>query len=674
MKKSISTKVALISVIIIAIVLGMTGTFVNMYTKSIVTDNIEEQVATESQTVANEVNHFFDTKGQIVNQIATNQSVLHFLDTAKKRSEVKTNRYYKHMNASLEAVKNTDPDIAMVWVASEKANFLTGTGNVLSDPDFDLNERPWYKPVKEADGLYYTEPYMDQVFGKMIMSVMREVEVDGKKVGIIAADLFLDSMPSIMEQYKIGKTGYSILLAPDGNIIYHPDKERVMKDPLTEQGGDLGRIAKKMIAGKNGLSRAEIDKEKYYVGYEPVKSTGWSVAMTVKQDEVFAPLKSMTAKLIIFYVISALLLAAIMYFLIKYMLKNLSSMSQIINKISAGDLTQRLDIQTNDELGEVSNDMNKMLDHLSDFIGVVQENAERVAASSEQLNVSTEQTAQAAQVVAGTVDSVSSGALQQLEKTKTASTTAAEMSDTFKTISVDSSTVAKHSSEAAVKAQKGENTVHAAMAQMETIQKTVEATAGTIAKLGERSNEIGQIVDTIAAISSQTNLLALNASIEASRAGESGKSFTVVANEVKKLAEQSNQAAEQIGELIKEIQADTELAVQSITHGTEEVEKGTEVMQSTGVAFNEITSIVSQAANQMNGISASIQKLAADTANMVSVIEEVDKIAQSAQENFESVAAATEEQTATLEEIASATRETSDRALELQDGVSYFKV
>src|SRR5699024_4968737 len=112
-----------------------------------------------------------------------------------------------------------------VW--SDKGNFLIGTGDVLSDKDFDLQGRPWYKAVHEADGLYFTEPYNDEVFGKVIMSVMKTVEVNDEVVGIVAADIFLDSIPSIMEQYKIGKTGYTILLDSKGNVIYHPNEDLV---------------------------------------------------------------------------------------------------------------------------------------------------------------------------------------------------------------------------------------------------------------------------------------------------------------------------------------------------------------------------------------------------------------------------------------------------------------
>ncbi|MGP7819450.1 methyl-accepting chemotaxis protein [Niallia sp. 01092] len=673
-RQSISTKVSLVLFVAIAIVLSVAAVIVNMYTKNILTQNIEKEVSVESKWIADQINNFFEEKGQLVDQITSNQTVLHYLKTAKTRDEALTNSYYKDMNQSLEAIKGMDPDVAMVWVASEKGNFLTGTGKVLSSPDFDLSERPWYKPVKDAEGVYYTEPYMDQVFGKVIMSVMKEVEVNNEKVGIVAIDLFLDSIPSIMEPFKIGETGYSILLAPDGNVIYHPDKDFIMNKPLTSQNGDIGAIAKKMIEGKNGLEEAKLGNEQYYIGYEPVESAGWSVATTVTQDEVFAPLKSMTKNLLIYFIIIVVILVAITYFLLKYTLKNLSNMSEIIKKITAGDLTHRLDIHSKDELGQVSNDLNGMLNNLNGLIHTVQDNAAQVAASSEQLNASADQTAQAAQVVAGTIDSVTEGTLKQINSTSEAAETVVTMSETFQIVSADSDMVARSSEEAVQKAKIGEEAVVSAMTQMETIKQTVNAAANIIAKLGERSNEIDQIVNTISDISNQTNLLALNASIEASRAGEHGKGFTVVVNEVKKLAEQSKQAAGQIGDLIKEIRTDTDLAVNSINSGTQEVEKGSNVVQTAGVTFKDITSIVSQVSQQMKDISSSIKQISSSTNHIVEAIKEVDEIAHSAQGDFENAAAAAEEQTASFEEISSASQELSSMALELQEAISKFRI
>jgi len=674
MKRSISKKVSLVLLVAIVIVLSLTGATVHQYTKKLMSKNIENEVLIESRAVASQITNFFEDKGKLVDHITSNQSVLHFFETAESRDEVMSNTYYKDMIQSLEDIKAMNPDVAMLWVASEKGNFLTGTGNVLSAPDFDLAERPWYQPVTNTEDVYYTEPYMDQVFGKVIMSVMKVVKVNNEQVGIVAVDLFLDSLPSIMEQYKIGKTGYSILLAPDGKVIYHPNEKLIMDEPLTNQQGDLGAVAKRMIAGETGLEKAEIDNEQYYIGYKPIASNSWSVATTVMQDEAFASLQGLTNQLMIYFIGAAIILVSITYFLLKHMLKNLSSMSDVIKRIAAGDLTHHLDFQSKDELGQVSNDMNGMLANLNGLVRIVMDNATQVAASSQQLNVSTDQTAHAAQIVANTIDSVSAGTLKQINNTKEAVETVSVMSETFQTVATESDIIAKNSEEAVHKAKNGEEAVVSAMTQMETIKETVNTAANIIEKLGERSNEIGLIVDTISEISNQTNLLALNASIEASRAGEHGKGFTVVANEVKKLAEQSKQAAGQIAELIKEIQTDTSLAVHSINNGTHEVRKGSDLVQSAGVTFNQITSIVSQVSLQMKDISSSIKKLSSGTDHIVMTIQEVDEIAHSLRENFENVAASVEEQTATLEEIASASQELSLMASELQEGVSTFKI
>lgn len=672
-RQSISRKVALILCITIAVVLSATGVLINLYTKDMVKSQIESEMEAQSRAVAANVDKFFAQKGQIVDQLTSDQSVLRFLDSAKGRKDALKNANYKDMDKALETVKEMNPDVAMLWVASEKGNFLTGTGDVLSAPDFDLKGRPWYEPVHKTEGLYYTDPYMDQVFGKVIMSVMKVVKVDGKDVGIVAADLFLDSLPSIMEQYKIGKSGYGILVAADGNVIYHPDNKFILK-PLTEAGNDWTELSKKMTSGADGLLEISGKSKDYYAGYEPVESAGWSVATVMDQDEIFAPLHSMTVKVIVIFIIALVLLVLITYYLLRHMLRNIPVMSSVINKIAEGDLTKRITIDSNDELGKVAEDMNEMLDQVSEFIGVVQENAQQVAATSEQLNVSTDQTAQAAQVVAGTVDSVNAGIMQQIERTSEASGTISKMSATFEMISDESDAVSRQSDIAVEKAKGGETSVESAQEQMETINEKVHATAQIISRLGERSSAIGQIVDTISEISSQTNLLALNASIEASRAGESGKSFSVVANEVKKLAEQSNAAASEIAELIREVQTDTEEAVASIREGTAEVQRGSTAVGTAGEAFHAISDIVSRVSGQMNEFSSSIQDLSSGVKHIVSIIDDVDNLAQNARSDFENVAAATEEQTATLEEIASASQSSSERALELQDAISRFKV
>jgi len=184
------------------------------------------------------------------------------------------------------------------------------------------------------------------------------------------------------------------------------------------------------------------------------------------------------------------------------------------------------------------------------------------------------------------------------------------MSAGIQQVATNTNLVAGKSAQAAETAKEGGKSVEKAVNQMTKIEQTVNNSSQVVATLGARSKEIGQIVDTISGIAGQTNLLALNAAIEAARAGEQGRGFAVVADEVRKLAEQSHDAAKRISTLISEIQGDTDKAVVAMSEGTREVKIGTEVVTTAGNAFRERAILVTEVSNQVKEISAAIQQMA----------------------------------------------------------------
>ena len=359
--------------------------------------------------------------------------------------------------------------------------------------------------------------------------------------------------------------------------------------------------------------------------------------------------------------------------------RGISSIAQQLvaaaHQIANGEIT-REDVRANttDEMGQMAVAFSQMKANLRELITHVVGASEQVGASSEELTASANQSAMAAGQVAEAVASIAHGTEQQMGAIDATSAVVEQMSAGVQQVAANANEVSMLSNKAADAAHTGGEAIEKAMRQMQQIENAVGASAGMVGTLGARSQEIGQIVDTIAGIAGQTNLLALNAAIEAARAGEQGRGFAVVAEEVRKLAEQSQEAAKQIADLIGVIQQDTDQTVLSMDAGTREVKVGTEVVNVAGTAFREIADLVTQVSGQVREISAAMQQMASGSEQIVSSVKDIDSFSKKAVESTQNVSAATEEQSASVEEIAAASQALAKMAEGLQAAVSKFKI
>ncbi len=382
-----------------------------------------------------------------------------------------------------------------------------------------------------------------------------------------------------------------------------------------------------------------------------------------------------TTMITIVLIIVSLVTAIVLAVLITRNIRGpLSTIIAGTNKFAAGDWRTPLEIKTKDEFAEMADALNSMRNNTITLIRQIHASVEQVAASSEQLTASAEQSAQAANQVAGSISEVATGMATQVQTAEGTTNIVERISASIEEIATTAggvATTAAKTSEASHDGRKGAEQV---IRQMANIEKSVGESAQIVTKLGQRSQQIGQIVDTIAGIAGQTNLLALNAAIEAARAGEQGRGFAVVAEEVRKLAEQSEEAAKQITDLIKEIQADTDKSVAAMAEGTREVKQGTAVVNASSEGFEKINTLIDEVSANVKGISDSIQQIAGSSQEIVASVNNLEEISKTAADHSATVSAATEEQSASMQEIASSSQSLARLAEELRETVALFKI
>lgn len=385
--------------------------------------------------------------------------------------------------------------------------------------------------------------------------------------------------------------------------------------------------------------------------------------------------KSTKINLIVIGIIAIITGISIAIFISRLIAKPLVRLSNTMNRVANGDLSiEPVQVKNKDEIGTLVKSFNKMTNDLRAVISHINESSSHVAASSEQLTASSEQSTSAAEQVARIAQETATATNQQLSRFQEVTASIQEMASGMDQISNNSETMLGSTENAVELTEKGSTSVENVVEQMQQIYQSVDNTTKLINTLGERSKDITGIVSLITNIADQTNLLALNAAIEAARAGEHGKGFAVVADEVRKLAEESKKSADQITEMIILIQKDTEQAVASMEAGNKQVETGLSHTNHAKAAFSEITAAINSVTEKVQEVSASVQEMNALSSQISTAIQHVEEISQEGYKNSQESSAASEEMLATMQEVSSSAQALSNLAEDLQGVVATFKI
>jgi methyl-accepting chemotaxis protein len=364
---------------------------------------------------------------------------------------------------------------------------------------------------------------------------------------------------------------------------------------------------------------------------------------------------------------------ALIHFVLKRPVRQLLDASRSLAS-NTGDLTRKIVIDSEDELGKLGATLNDMFENLSSVIKMIRNTADKVNFSAQSLSASTEQMNSITEETSVTVQNIAKSTDVQAHRVDDMITEIRNMERSVKQVANSAELAASAATNASETATKGGDSAKEAVEKINKIYMVINESAEIIRHLGERSNQIGEIVDVITDIADQTNLLALNAAIEAARAGEAGSGFAVVADEVRKLAEGSAKAAEEIATLIQQTQEDTLVAVQSIELGSKEVTEGRDVITRTGQSLDDIVEVLQSSGDMARRISAATKELSRGMNNVISSIDEISSSAEKNASSTQETAASMEQMTSSMEDVASSAQKLSDMAVQLRDLVGRFKV
>ncbi len=651
-KKSLKYKLVVLFTIF-TLLPAVLGTVVNVYLNLVGMREATVQANLNLTTqISNEIKRHMDNAEGIVEALAGSPSATNFDANAIRELIVIT--------------QQKNPQFELIFAMDATGMQVARTSGNLAN----RSDRAYFQQAMKGS-TFFTDVYISAFTNAPCVTISTPIKnKDGVVIGVLAADVSIKALWDIVERCAIGKTGYVDVVDQKGTVLAHPNKERVFaKDDFLRY--DYVRNATNGQSGSMDTTSTRGDST--LTVYGPVEKYGWGVIIHEPLTEVYSSLiySSVIAGIILLLAILAAVYAA--FKVAGGIVNPLNELIDAADKIAKGDLTHNIEIKGASEVTRLADEFNAMTSQLRGLIIQTAATAQTVSAASEQLSAAIAEVGKASEEVASTVQHVAAGTGQQVELSMKSAEVIGSMVEFSSDSTKAAESVAQASANSECVANEGAEQSQNAVQMMNQIQTDVNNTAQMIHVLGDKSRQIGQIVDTITGLAGQTNLLALNAAIEAARAGEQGRGFAVVADEVRKLAEQSENAAKEISSIIGAIQQDTLEAVAAMDKGSKEVAAGVAVVEASGEAFRNIHHAIKDMNAQIKNIVELSNQQKSGSVEVEQAVSHIADVARSNAVSAEQVAAASEEQNAAVEEIAASAASLAEMANELRNAVSKFQ-
>ncbi len=488
---------------------------------------------------------------------------------------------------------------------------------------YDPTARPWYKLASEARATVVTAPYVFASTKKLGITVASPILRQGQQIGVAGGDVVLEEVTTVVAGIRLRGNGLAFLATRDGKIVAHPKADAVLK-PVGDimPGFDTAQLAQ--ASDNTRLQEMQIDGRTAYVDLSPVPGSDWVLGSVIDKETILSPLNSLIATLSIAGLLIGIGGVLFASYALDRLLAGVTRLRDALLEISTGqgDLTRRLDADSSDEIGQTAEAFNRFIDSLRQMFIEVREDADTLHAELSSLNDLTRKVSADSERQA----EASSSTAATIEQITVSINHIADNASSGEAIAVQTGQVSRQSAEA----------VTALATGIRHIASDVEKLSTTLGGLGQRSTEMNAIIGVIRDIADQTNLLALNAAIEAARAGEQGRGFAVVADEVRKLAERTAKATVEIGSLIESTHGEIQSALSGMSQTQHSVHAGVESSNVVASQIGSIQTDVARLIESIRDIADATREQSAATTDMARAAELANRMSMDTDEAVQS--------------------------------------